>query len=151
MIYNDILEKHGRLQRHHQSREPVSELNGTGGYVSDALPDARRKVMSRYEALAGSYDALTEDVGYRRRAEYLDRIFRRSPSPIRRVADIGCGTGTIACLLAQKGYAVTAADRSEEMLTVAMARGSAGGAGGPAAVRAASGWSSCVCRSRRTP
>lgn len=75
--------------------------------------------MSRYEALAGSYDALTEDVGYRRRAEYLDRIFRRSPSPIRRVADIGCGTGTIACLLAQKGYAVTAADRSEEMLTVA--------------------------------
>ncbi|MFR0769044.1 MAG: class I SAM-dependent methyltransferase [Dysosmobacter sp.] len=36
--------------------------------------------------------------------------------------DLACGTGTIACLLAAKGYAVTATDLSEEMLTQAMSK-----------------------------
>lgn len=75
--------------------------------------------MSSYESLAGAYDALTGDVGYRRRAEWLDRQFRKQRQPIGTVLDIGCGTGTIACLLAGMGYRVTAVDASEEMLTMA--------------------------------
>lgn len=34
--------------------------------------------MSSYEALASSYDALTEDVGYRRRADFLERLFKKA-------------------------------------------------------------------------
>ena len=75
--------------------------------------------MSSYEALAGAYDVLTEDVQYRRRADYLVRQFRRSPIPVHTVLDLACGTGSIACLLSAKGYEVTATDASEEMLTVA--------------------------------
>ena len=34
--------------------------------------------MSCYEALAGAYDALTEDVGYAQRADFLEKLLRRS-------------------------------------------------------------------------
>ena len=76
--------------------------------------------MSSYDALAGSYDGLMADGSYVRRAEFLVKRFRESAIPVRPVLDLACGTGTIACLLAQKGYEVTATDGSEEMLTQAM-------------------------------
>ena len=75
--------------------------------------------MSSYDALAASYDALTADAEHARRAAYLIRQFRRSRPPVETVLDLACGTGTIACLLAEKGYWVIAADGSEEMLTQA--------------------------------
>ena len=75
--------------------------------------------MSSYDALAASYDALTADAEHARRAAYLIRQFRRSRPPVETVLDLACGTGTIACLLAEKGYRVIAADGSEEMLTQA--------------------------------
>ena len=81
--------------------------------------------VSRYQALAASYDELTVDVGYLRRADYLERQFRKSPIPVRTVLDLACGTGTMACLLAQRGYEVTATDASEEMLTQAMTKAAA--------------------------
>lgn len=81
--------------------------------------------MSAYEALAGVYDALTGDVGYERRADYLEKIFRRSRIPVHTVLDLACGTGTIACLLAHRGFEVLAADGSEEMLTQAAAKAAA--------------------------
>ena len=70
--------------------------------------------MSSYEALAGAYDGLMQDVLYRKRAEYLQRQFRRSAVEVRSVLDLACGTGTIACMLAEAGYAVTATDGSAE-------------------------------------
>lgn len=75
--------------------------------------------MNSYESLAGAYDVLTEDVQYRRRAEYLARQFQACRIPVRNVLDLACGTGSIACLLAERGYAVTATDGSVEMLTEA--------------------------------
>ena len=81
--------------------------------------------MSSYDALAASYDALTVDVGYRRRADYLARQFRRSAAPVETVLDLACGTGTIACLLAERGYQVVAVDGSEEMLTQAARKAAA--------------------------
>ena len=44
---------------------------------------------------------------------------RLAAFPQAHVLDLGCGTGTIACLLSQRGYRVTATDLSEEMLTQA--------------------------------
>ncbi len=78
--------------------------------------------MSGYGALASSYDGLMADGAYRRRADFLERLFRKSRIPVESVLDLACGTGTIACLLAERGYQVTATDGSEEMLTQAMAK-----------------------------
>ena len=81
--------------------------------------------MSSYDALAASYDGLMIDGSYRKRAEWLDRQLRKSAIPVHTVLDLACGTGTISCLLAQKGYQVTATDGSEEMLTQAMQKAAA--------------------------
>lgn len=81
--------------------------------------------MSSYGALAGSYDGLMLDASHRKRADYLERCFKKSKLPIRSVLDLACGTGTIACLLAERGYQVTATDGSEEMLTQAMQKAAA--------------------------
>ena len=80
--------------------------------------------MSGYGALASSYDGLMVDGAYLRRVDFLERQFRRSGLPVRSVLDLACGTGTIACLLAERGYRVTATDGSEEMLTQAVAKAS---------------------------
>ena len=55
--------------------------------------------MSSYDALAASYDGLMADGVYRRRADYLEKLFQKSRIPVHTVLDLACGTGTIACLL----------------------------------------------------
>lgn len=81
--------------------------------------------MSRYDALAGSYDAMMTDAAYQKRVRWLVKLFRKSSIPVRTVLDLACGTGTVACLLAERGYQVTATDASEEMLTQAMSKAAA--------------------------
>lgn len=81
--------------------------------------------MSSYDALAASYDGLMADGSYLKRADWLERLFRKSAIPVHTVLDLACGTGTIACLLAARGYQVTATDGSEEMLTQAMGKAAA--------------------------
>ena len=68
--------------------------------------------MRTYDALAAGYDGLMADGNYRRRAAFLDRRLRKSPIPVGTVLDLACGTGTVACLLAQRGYEVLATDGS---------------------------------------
>ena len=75
--------------------------------------------MSAYEALAGVYDRLTEDVGYERRADYLEKLFKKSRIPVRTVLDLACGTGSITALLMERGYEMIAADASPDMLAAA--------------------------------
>ena len=76
--------------------------------------------MSHYDGLAGSYDAMMTDAVYQKRAKWLEKLFRKSKISVQTVLDLACGTGTIACLLAECGYQVTATDGSEEMLVQAM-------------------------------
>jgi len=76
--------------------------------------------MSSYDTLAASYDGLMADAAYVKRAAYLDRCLKKSGAPVETLLDLGCGTGTISCLMAEKGYRVLAADASVEMLTEAM-------------------------------
>lgn len=78
--------------------------------------------MSAYDALAASYDGLMADGAYRRRAAFLARRLKKSPVPVHTILDLACGTGTIACLLAGRGYEVLATDGSEEMLSQAAAK-----------------------------
>ena len=75
--------------------------------------------MSAYETLAGVYDRLTEDVGYERRADYLEKLFKKSRIPVRTVLDLACGTGSITALLMERGYEMIAADASPDMLAAA--------------------------------
>lgn len=75
--------------------------------------------MDSYTVLSQYYDQLTTDVPYLRWADYIEKQFARHKSPIHSIVELGCGTGTLATLLAQRGYAVTAVDLSPDMLSVA--------------------------------
>ena len=75
--------------------------------------------MSSYEALAGCYDALTEDVAYVRRADFIEKLLRRSRVDVRTILDLACGTGTMTWLLARRGYEMIGVDGSEDMLAEA--------------------------------
>ena len=75
--------------------------------------------MSAYEALAASYDRLTDDVAYRATADYLERLLAAAGKRPKSVLDLACGTGSLSMVLAERGYRVLGADLSEEMLAVA--------------------------------
>ncbi len=62
------------------------------------------------------------------RAAWLELLTQHLPAPPARVADLGCGTGTLSVLLADAGYAVDGVDFSPEM--VARARAKAAGRDG---------------------
>lgn len=75
--------------------------------------------MESYTVLAEFYDQLTTDVPYQRWADYIEKQFARCKLPVRTVVELGCGTGTLASILAQRGYQITAVDLSPDMLSVA--------------------------------
>ena len=75
--------------------------------------------MDSYEALAASYDELTEDVEYEKRADFVEKLFLRAKRPVRSLLDLACGTGTMTELFARRGYTVTGVDYSPEMLAQA--------------------------------
>lgn len=75
--------------------------------------------MASYEFLAGSYDALTTDVGYDRWADYIEGHFARLKKPVRTVLDLACGTGSLTRELAGRGYELVGVDLSEDMLSIA--------------------------------
>lgn len=75
--------------------------------------------MSCYGDLAASYDSLTEDVEYRKRAEFLQKLLGKSRIPVHTILDLACGTGTMTCLLAEAGYEMIGVDQSEDMLAEA--------------------------------
>ncbi len=78
--------------------------------------------MDAYHALASSYDRLTSDVDYERIVAFYHEILAQEKLKPRTAVDLACGTGSVALLLAQRGYRVTGVDMSEEMLTVACQR-----------------------------
>ena len=72
-----------------------------------------------YTVLARCYDRLTSDVDYQKWADYVERHFQKWKRPVRRVAELGCGTGSLTKLMAERGYETTAVDLSPDMLAVA--------------------------------
>ena len=73
-------------------------------------------------AYAGAYDGLYRDKDYAAECDLVERIFKDyADQPIRRVLDLGCGTGRHAAELARRGYEVVGVDRSAEMLRLTQA------------------------------
>ena len=81
--------------------------------------------MNAYHDLAVSYDRLTNDVDYASIVAFYHQILQKEGLRPRTAVDLACGTGSVALLLAQKGYGVIGVDMSEEMLTVANQRATA--------------------------
>ncbi len=75
--------------------------------------------MSAYEALAASYDRLTNDVDYEATVAFYEEILHQERLKPRTAVDLACGTGSVTAILARKGLQVIGVDLSEEMLTVA--------------------------------
>lgn len=71
---------------------------------------------------AGWYDTFYREKDYSAECDSLERVFAGNGAPVKTVIDLGCGTGGHAVLLAQRGYEVTAVDRSAAMLEVARAK-----------------------------
>ena len=81
--------------------------------------DAYRGIARHYDRNLMDWYATT----YGRRL--LDEIARRGRAGAR-VLDAGCGTGTLALLLAREGYRVTGIDLSPALLEIARAKDAAG-------------------------
>lgn len=71
-----------------------------------------------YGKFASVYDRLMRDMPYKEWVAFAEELFRRFGRPDT-VADLGCGTGSIAIPLAERGCRVFGIDLSGEMLAVA--------------------------------
>ena len=78
--------------------------------------------MNAYHNLATSYDRLTNDVDYESIVAFYHEILKQEAVLPKSAADLACGTGSVALILARMGYRVIGVDMSEEMLTVALQR-----------------------------
>jgi SAM-dependent methyltransferase len=75
-----------------------------------------------YERYAPSYDASGQVRFALLVHMYLRELLAHHPAPGRRALDLACGTGTLALLLADDGWAVTGVDSSAAMLGEAAAK-----------------------------
>ncbi|MCC7293596.1 MAG: methyltransferase domain-containing protein [Phycisphaerales bacterium] len=69
------------------------------------------------DAYAGAYDDLYSDKDYLFETDVIERVLRsHARRQVRRVLDLGCGTGGHALPLAARGFEVEGVDRAEPML-----------------------------------
>ena len=80
-----------------------------------------------YSTFAFYYDALTGNVDYRARADYLCRLLERLGHAPGITLDLACGTGSLTLELARRGLDVYGVDGSLEMLSVAKQKASEAG------------------------
>lgn len=72
--------------------------------------------MSNYTSLAQWYNDLTGDVPYRQFADFYENTFRSDRGEFSLLLDLCCGTGTLTCEMAGRGYDMISVDSSPEML-----------------------------------
>ena len=72
--------------------------------------------MNAYNALAQDYDALTEDIPYAALADWYQAALTRKGGAVSTLLDLGCGTGTLTMMMAQRGFEMIGTDASAEML-----------------------------------
>ena len=72
-----------------------------------------------YESFARVYDELMDNVPYGEWAEFYVDILKKYGAAEGLVCELGCGTGNMTELFAQKGYDMIGIDNSEDMLLIA--------------------------------
>lgn len=72
--------------------------------------------MSCYNFLAPWYDSLTGDIPYDKFIEFYEAEFAADGGEFRLLLDLCCGTGTLTCLLSERGYDMIGVDSSVDML-----------------------------------
>lgn len=72
-----------------------------------------------YESFAQVYDTFMDNVPYEEWGTVIAEAFHKEGIEKGLVLDLGCGTGNMTKVLAQKGYDLIGVDASEEMLDVA--------------------------------
>lgn len=75
--------------------------------------------MSNYSDFSLVYDRLMNDVDYKKRTEYLLKLFKKYGKVPTLLLDLACGTGGFSNQMALKGVEVIGVDMSEEMLGIA--------------------------------
>ena len=88
------------------------------GAANGRVQSAETKVFGKQ--YADAYDDLYRDKDYDSEVRLLEKIFGTyHPGSVRRVLDLGCGTGNHALRLAARSFEVVGVDCSEEMLACA--------------------------------
>jgi cyclopropane fatty-acyl-phospholipid synthase-like methyltransferase len=72
-----------------------------------------------YNNFAYVYDKLTQDIDYKKWADYLESIVKRHMGGAEMILELGCGTGSFGIEMARRGYDMTCLDISTEMLDCA--------------------------------
>ncbi|WP_176720491.1 class I SAM-dependent DNA methyltransferase [Desulfuribacillus stibiiarsenatis] len=82
--------------------------------------------MEAYREFADTYDYLMRDAPYQQWLELIEKIIHERSKSTEgktngqmKIADLGCGTGTLSILLAEKGFEIWGIDISEDMLAIA--------------------------------
>lgn len=78
--------------------------------------------MSYGRDFASVYDRFTDNVEYRRRADYMLDLLKTGGVTEGILLDVACGTGMLTQYLCNKGYDLIASDCSPDMLQIAQAR-----------------------------
>ena len=76
--------------------------------------------MEAYTSFARVYDTFMDNIPYEEWTEYLTGLLKEYGVDDGLVLDLGCGTGNMTELLAEKGYDMIGVDNAEEMLEIAM-------------------------------
>jgi SAM-dependent methyltransferase len=76
--------------------------------------------MNLFKDYARYYDYLYKDKDYFKEVNYVESLVKRySFHKVKKILDLGCGTGNHATYLAKKGYYITGIDLSKEMIKIA--------------------------------
>lgn len=76
-------------------------------------------MSTSYKDFAYVYDAFMDNIPYEEWADYLKHLFSKYQISSGTLAELGCGTGTMAFLMNQAGFHIIGIDNSTDMLTIA--------------------------------
>lgn len=76
--------------------------------------------METYSDFAKVYDMYMDNIPYKEWSDYIEGLLKENGIENGLILDLGCGTGSLTELLAEKGYDMIGIDNSEEMLNVAL-------------------------------
>lgn len=79
-------------------------------------PDSNAEICKPYSVIADFYDSMMREVEYPKWGDYYEKLFQLYKVPVLYIHDIACGTGSMAIDLYQRGYQVSASDKSPDMI-----------------------------------